>query len=558
LIAPSIALPFLAFVQAGAEPPPAPPGLVLVKGGKTSIGTKVDDVEDLIRQHEEMKFALAAETPQFTLEVADFYLMPTEVTNEQYALFVRSTEGKPPCSWGTKALDQARAAFLEEQGKKKAEARQKGETFEAATFDPEAWWEKHWKEAPWEVPDKELALPVVYVNYADAQRYARWAGLRLMTEFEFTRAGRGDGDQPYPWGAKWDDKKYCHSLHLGKDQASPVGSYPEGAVNGIFDLCGNVWEWTSSPYDKFPGYKPVSVKIGKRNVEGLGPFDPDMRVAVSGSFQMPSTAVRLSTRKGCDRTQSTNALGFRCAASVEPGRDAAEWIIAQDLKLSVLSRDARLAPGQSAALRQWTTAPSQVAVPGYAAIASYEHVLFCPVEKAPASTTVDLGKHTAEHGPLFLGFVDLVRPLKEPELDGGTYWVAWRGAAPLKGQPAPAAKPKDSLRVTSPSSQETGVPFQELPGFDPNVDCYVFYDLEGSAQAVLPAPPVVAERVKPCSLRVEPFVPPEKPEKDAPPPVPLDTLRVTVFVLSATSNNKGFGFDLPIKLAPGAIGQDFR
>jgi len=549
---------FLASSLLTLAPQASPPGLVLVKGGKTKIGTTVEDVEKMVLAKEELRNAVASETPQHTLAVEDFLLMPTEVTNEQYAEFVKATKAKPPRSWGIKALQAGQAAFLEEQGKLKQEAKAAGKPFENKTFDAEKWWNENWKDAAWEIPTSEFGHPVVFVNYADAQAYARWAGLRLMTELEFQRAGRGDSASPYPWGDTWDDKKYCHSLHIGKDVPAAVGSYPDGAVNGLYDLAGNVWEWTSSPFNAFPGYKALKFKAQKRVIECLAPFDPDQRVTLSGSFQMDKLGVRLTTRRPTDRDQATNALGFRCAASAtseakQSGYDMARFAIERTLKLSVLDGKSELLPERAIALRRWNTGEGKVKLAGYALITGYEQVLACPVESVKALTPSDVAAATQKDGPLVLGFVDVPRPLKLPEVDAGTYFVAWRGAGKLE-EVKPGAAPKKE------ESEEPTTPLDQIPGFVAEADCYILYSADGTPQVAFPAPPVTSDKAGPSSLKLEPFVAPDPKTlpKDAPPPTPLDTLRVKFSLQSASSKAKAIVFDVPFKLAPGAIDASFQ
>ena len=72
---------------------------MLIEGGKTEIGTEVKVIEELILHHEGMAGAFLGETPRHKIELDDYYLMPTEVTNEQYAAFVRATGGKPAYTW---------------------------------------------------------------------------------------------------------------------------------------------------------------------------------------------------------------------------------------------------------------------------------------------------------------------------------------------------------------------------------------------------------------------------------------------------------------------------
>ncbi len=520
-----------------------PPGLVLVPGGKTRIGSTVKEIEELILEREELCHALAGETPQFTRQVDDFYLMPTEVTNEQYAEYIRATGARPPRSWGAEALRAGQALFLEQQGKAKQEARAAGKPFQTQVFDAAAWWNEHWQEVHWKIPEHDLAHPVVFVSHADAEGYARWAGLRLMSEFEFQRAARGDTARRYPWGDQWDDRLYCQSLHTGKEVVAPVGSFPEGASGGIHDLAGNVWEWTSSPFEPFPGYEHLRVQSrgpGKRVIEGLAPFDPDQRVTVSGSFQMDRLGVRLTTRRETDRTQATNALGFRCAASLVPGLDAARWIIDRDLDSTVLPRGTELAPELALVRRRWTSTGGQVSVPGYAVIQGYQQALFCPVARLPASTSSELASFTAKKGPVFLGFIDVPCPLSAPVLDAGTYLVAWRGTKELHVSGGAADRDpavSDELLL------------EQVPGFAPGEECFLFHDRAGRLVAALPAPPITADRRKPGRIRVEPAG--DAPEGSREPSA--DVLRFTLALPIANSESRSLYFDLALRVAPGLL-----
>jgi formylglycine-generating enzyme required for sulfatase activity len=535
-----------------------PPGFVLVKGGKTKIGTKVKEAEPLIIAFEPLANTIAGQTPQITVDVDDFLIMVTEVTNEQYAKFVEVTGAQPPYYWGAEALEAGRVAFLEADAKKRQEALAIGERPVRGTWDPSAWWDENWKGSDWTVPTDKLDSPVVYISYNDAEDYAQWAGMRLMTEFEYTRAARGDGDADFPWGKDWDPAA-CNSLEYKEnDEPTPAGHFPEGAPNGIFDLCGNVWEWTSSPFRKFEGYKALRVKTGRgkqaRTIEPLAPFDPTARVAVSGSFAQTMVGVRIPTRQPTAKYQRTEALGFRCAANPTSGVDTAVWLQEKtiDKTLALISQHNFFSPG-TIVLQRWQSSPGTSAVANYAVVSDYEASLFCPVFDLGASSKNELTKNSSEGGPQVLGLLSLAQPMMVPELDGGTYIVAWRGAGKLKELDQQDDSKDADANLQLGGGQDGTRPFWEVPGFDPEVECVLLYSVTGEPIAVFPAAPMTFKRMKgKGSVRLDKFVPPEEePEEDAPPIIPMDTL--TFSLLIGGKRSMGASIDLPIKISPGTI-----
>ena len=109
-----------------------------------------------------------------------------------------------------------------------------------------------------EVPPDE---PVQHVDYHEASAYARWAGARLPTEVEWEKACAWDPDarrrRRWPWGDQAPDATLTN---LGGTALRPavVGAYPRGASPyGVEQLVGDVWEWTSSTFAPWPGFRPM-------------------------------------------------------------------------------------------------------------------------------------------------------------------------------------------------------------------------------------------------------------------------------------------------------------
>jgi formylglycine-generating enzyme required for sulfatase activity len=473
-----------------------PPGLVDIKGGRTKIGTSVDVIEGLMQKSSKMlraANALAAETPAHTAEVDDFAMMVTEVTNEQFLSFVQKAGGQPPQHWGQTAIDAASREFLETLGKARQAAREAGEPVpQARVFERERWWAKNWGKVQWSIPDGEELQPVVYVNYANAQAYARWAGLRLMTEEEYQRAGRGNGDNTYPWGDDWNDEKYCATNALTKNRSAfAVASFPDGqSKSGLYDLAGNVWEWTSSGYRSYPKFKIPTFDVGKgsrkQKVEGIPAFDSNQRVAVGGSFSNGPAVARITTRRPTDRTQSTEALGFRCAASIQPGRDMASWAI-KDIPVEARPEDVSWFAEGSVAMDRWESEMPETTKVGrgqtlpdnYRIITGYDSILFVPVETLLDTSLNSLEKRALKDGPQHLGLLTTTLPILEPELAPGTYMIAWRA----EGEDPRALKEEDTEDIDEPAEPSV----VEALGLDTGQAHYIFYDTEGTPVRARPA-----------------------------------------------------------------------
>jgi len=555
-----------------------PPGMVRIVGNKrVVVGTKLKDAEVLIRAHAGLRNDLIAETPQHTVKLEDFFLMANEVTNEQYEVFVRSNALKPPQHWGQAAVDVGRRAHLEAENRLKQEAKELGERYTVRPFNVAGWWKANWTTSEWALPDGLADHPVVFVDYRDALAFSRWAGLRLMSEFEFQCAARAATDRLYPWGEQWDDNRFAASIHAGKDQTWPVGSFSEGAVEGVFDLAGNVWEWTESRYSRFPGYKPLKFTVGsgkrKRKMEAHGPFEPSWRVLVSGSYKNPRLALRSSTRMGALRSQATDTIGFRCATSIRVCLDAARFVLDEDIRTEVLPADLVFVPEQTVGAINWESRPPAgegekengvtTRVSGYSIITGHDRIFFTPVEKLPIASVRDFRKLTEGSGPVLVGLLSTSIPISEPALEPGTYLVSWRSRGKLKteknGKPAATeAEPEKPQEGGTPREEADGTKafdFTQTPGFIEMKDCFFFSDLQAKPVLAVEAFPLLYDRMRDGSVTHVEWQEPKKKKrlkKGEAEVVPFDTVTLRL-AISGKHRNKGFLAELTLNTTPGVI-----
>ena len=149
--------------------------------------------------------------------------------------------------------------------------------------------------------------PVFLVNYQDAVAYARWwseeiqRSLRLPTTAEWTWAAQGADDRPYPWGLSF-DASLCHMRESTSERPlpAPVGSYPKDCSPfGLYDVAGNMAQWTSDP------------------LAGA----PEMMRVCGAAYNSMDFLCELSTHISAPRDGCFVHLGFRLVYELDPDQD---------------------------------------------------------------------------------------------------------------------------------------------------------------------------------------------------------------------------------------------
>lgn len=208
---------------------------------------------------------LPDEGPAHTVTLPDYYMDTYEVTNGQYKAFIDATGHKSPAH------------------------------FENRTYPP-----------------GKIDHPVVGVTWNDARDYCTWAGKRLPSDAEWEKAARGTDARRYPWGDDFglnraNNPQYWASLDREGD-TSPVGAFAEGvSPYGLYDMSGNVWEWTDSWYQAYPGNTHPNENYGEhyKTLKGGSWWDC--------SFYKCGISAPSFNRAFFLRTTRNISFGFRCA-----------------------------------------------------------------------------------------------------------------------------------------------------------------------------------------------------------------------------------------------------
>lgn len=229
------------------------------------------------------------EGPVREVSLSAFTIREATVTNTEFARFVDAT--------GYETLAERRGHSQVFQGQLAMPA----EYAVASSVTP--WW-RVVPGACWRIPNGSDAakpsLPVVHVAFEDALAFCDWAGTRLPSEAEWEYAAQGtDLDGINIWQGQFPNAPV--------DLPGPVTA-AGGARNpaGLFQMCGNVWEWTADRFNNM--HSPRAVNNPK------GPLNGSDRVVKGGSFLCcPSYCARFrpSSRRGEDPGATTSHLGFR-------------------------------------------------------------------------------------------------------------------------------------------------------------------------------------------------------------------------------------------------------
>jgi ergothioneine biosynthesis protein EgtB len=161
----------------------------------------------------------------------------------------------------------------------------------------------------------DLDEPVTNVSYYEADAYAKWAGKRLPTEAEWEKAASWNEDLQkkslFPWGnSTRPTSKHSNLLESSLWGPSKIGSYPAGkSYYGCHQMIGDVWEWTSSEYILYPGFK-------SKLSEYTNKWAVNQKVLRGGSFATPRNQIRNSYRNYFKPHERILFSGFRCVSDL--------------------------------------------------------------------------------------------------------------------------------------------------------------------------------------------------------------------------------------------------
>ncbi|HEY0161512.1 MAG TPA: ergothioneine biosynthesis protein EgtB, partial [Edaphobacter sp.] len=240
-------------------------------------------------------FAFDNETPRHPVYIAPFRLASRLVTCAEYLAFIDQNGYNRPELWLSEGWVTVRSSGWQA---------------------PLYWQRDSETRSGWSIytlrgliPLEDLSeTPVCHLSFFEADAYARWAGHRLPTEFEWEYAAAQQGTLRRDTSSESSPATKANLLETGSLHPTPANHLP-----GLQQVFGDVWEWTASPYTGYPGYAPLPGALGEYN----GKFMSSQMVLRGGSCVTPATHIRATYRNFFTPSTRWQFSGLRLA------RDAA-------------------------------------------------------------------------------------------------------------------------------------------------------------------------------------------------------------------------------------------
>ncbi|HEX5705210.1 MAG TPA: ergothioneine biosynthesis protein EgtB [Pyrinomonadaceae bacterium] len=269
-------------------------GMVEIQGGLFELGYAARGSSPTVREGVDV-FAWDNEKPQHKVFLQDFSIDRAPVSNGEYLEFMNAGGYKDFRWWHSAGWEKVNT-----------------ENWMAPLY-----WEQ--QNGEWMIRDfgglhpvaEKLNEPVSHVSFLEASAYAKWAGKRLPTEAEWEKAATqspsSSAKQEFPWGDSPPDDSKANLFENGFWNPAPIGSFPEGqSVYGCQQMIGDVWEWTTSDYTPYPGFKSEFDEYNDKWFVG-------QKVLRGGSFATPRIHIRSTYRNFFYPHERWMIAGFRCA-----------------------------------------------------------------------------------------------------------------------------------------------------------------------------------------------------------------------------------------------------
>jgi ergothioneine biosynthesis protein EgtB len=272
-------------------------GMAEIEGGLFLVGygETVQSPKSKVQSPYGDEFAFDNEKPAHQVFLRDYALDRALVSNGDYLEFIRDGGYQNFRWWFSEGWEAVNR-----------------ESWRAPLY-----WEQH--DGVWMIRDfaglhtaeSKANEPISHVSFFEASAFAKWAGKRLPTEAEWEKAAVFDPKtrerRAFPWGNEQPDETRANLFENGIWAPAPIGAFPEGRNSyGCQQLIGDVWQWTTSDYVPYPGFKSEFDEYNDK-------WFVNQKVLRGGSYATPQIHIRSTYRNFFHANERWMVSGFRCA-----------------------------------------------------------------------------------------------------------------------------------------------------------------------------------------------------------------------------------------------------